>query len=130
MDWSKNPLVAIYFAIKDCFSQNEKLSDSLVYIYTPKAKVNLEHEFNPFKINTVQRYIPKYWNPRIVAQSGVFTVHPKPLVPFKSKNIEIIRIANCIRSDIKIILNRFGINDGTLFPDLDGISNHIKWLRT
>ncbi len=130
LDWTKNPLAAIYFAVKDEFLESEKKEDSLIYIYSPKDKVDLDDTFCPFSVKIVKRYVPKYWNPRIISQAGVFTVHPKPLEPYVSSNIETIKIKHSLRKDIKVYLNKFGINEGSLFPDLDGISSHIKWLRT
>ncbi|MCU7836063.1 MAG: FRG domain-containing protein [gamma proteobacterium symbiont of Taylorina sp.] len=133
LDWSKNPLVSLYFAVKDDFQKNEQKEDSLIYIYSPDSKVNLDEEFCPFSVINVKRYIPKYWNSRIIAQAGVFTVHPKPLESYISKEIKTIKtikISHKLRKDIKLYLNRFGLNEEALFPDLDGISSHIKWLRT
>jgi hypothetical protein len=130
LDWSKNPLVAIYFAVRDEFRKHEKKEDSIVYIYTPTEKVDLDKTYDPFGIKSVKRYIPKYWSPRIIAQSGIFTVHHKPLDEFKSTNVESITIKHDLRKEIKGIVNKFGINEGSLFPDLDGISKHITWLRT
>jgi len=130
LDWSKNPLVGLYFAVKDDFSIHEAKEDSLLYIYVPKVKVDLDEEFDPFDIKEVRRYIPKYWNPRIVSQMGVFTVHNKPNNIWESDEVRSMPIAFDSRKDIKLALNKLGINQGALFPDLDGISEHIKWLRT
>lgn len=130
MDWTRNPLVAVYFAVRDEFTKNEKREDSLVYIYEVDDKVNLDDEYDPFKVKTIKRYIPKYWNPRIAAQSGLFTVHPNPHEPYVSNKIITTKISFDIRREIKKRLNKFGIHQGSLFPDLNGISEHIKWLRT
>lgn len=130
LDWSKNPLVAIYFAVKDEFHASEDREDSKIFLYIPKSKIDLDETFDPFAIREVKRYIPKYWNPRIVAQLGLFTVHNEPNIEWVSPEVKTIHIAHDIRKDIKLALNKLGVNHGSLFPDLGGISEHIKWLRT
>jgi hypothetical protein len=130
LDWSRNPLVAVYFAVRDDFAKHEPKEDSVIYTYHPKTKVDLEDDFDPFAITSIRRYIPKYWSPRITAQSGLFTVHPNPTKPYTSSEITSIFISFDLRKEIKKRLNRFGMHEANLFPDLDGISKHIKWLRT
>lgn len=138
LDWTKNPLVALYFAVNECFEKYEEIEDSLIYVYNiSKTKTDIEEDFKPFSINSVKRFIPRYYDPRIIAQSGQFTVHPRPNEVFTSKDITTIRIPNKKRKndkdnrkEIKKALNKIGINEMTIFPDLDGISKHIKWLRT
>ncbi|HDH27869.1 MAG TPA: FRG domain-containing protein [Euryarchaeota archaeon] len=130
LDWTRNPSVAVCFAVKDEFHKKEKKEDSIIYIFKAKKKVDLEDDFDPFEIKKIRRYIPKYWNPRITSQSGLFTVHPKPLKPYTSTYISKVTIAFNLRKEIKKRLNKFGIHQAYLFPELDGISQHIKWLRT
>jgi hypothetical protein len=130
LDWTRNPLVATYFAVKDEFAEYEEKSDSLIYVYNVNDLVDLDADFDPFSIKNIRRYIPKHWSPRIIAQAGLFTVHPDPTKPYESKGIITITVKHSKRKEIKKILYRLGINQGVLFPDLDGISNHIKWLRT
>ena len=130
LDWSKNPMVAAYFAVKDEFGRDEKPEDSKIYVYVPASKVNLSKTFDPFSIKSIKRFVPRNWNPRIIAQSGLFTIHPNPNKPWKSKLIREVVIANDQRKEIKMALNKLGVNHSTLFPDIDGIAEYIKWLRT
>lgn len=129
LDWTWNPLVALYFAVeKECSE-----IDSAVYIWKKNVKgllVQPKYK-SPFTIREVELFIPKHSVNRIIAQSGVFTVHPKPNEEFEDGgNISVIKIKHHIRREIKKKLERFGIHRGTLFPDLDGIAEYVKWLRT
>jgi FRG domain len=130
MDWTRNPLVAFFFAVRDEFRPSERPEDSVVYFYEPKEKVVLEQDFDPFKIDRVRRFIPKYWSPRIVAQGGLFTAHPIPNRPFEPAGMSEVLIKHAARKDIKLALHNLGVNFGSLFPDPDGIARHISWLRT
>ncbi len=130
LDWSKNPLVALYFAVRDIFEPKEKTEDSLVYVYIPQQKVDLDKKVDPFAIKSVQRYIPKYWSPRIEAQMGQFTVHHNPSKAWVSQSVSEVTIEHGIRKDLKVALNKIGMHESALFPDMDGIARHIGWLRT
>jgi tRNA G37 N-methylase Trm5 len=130
LDWSKNPLVALFFAVKDDFLASEEQEDSKVFVYVPKSKIELNANFDPFAVKEVKRYAPRYWHPRISAQLGVFTVHNDPNSEWVSSDVTEWYIAHAARRDIKLALNKMGFNSGSLFPDLGGISEQIKWLRT
>ena len=130
MDWSRNPLVAAYFAVRDAFREGEDIEDSVIYVYYPDDKVDLEKKIEPFNISSVARYIPRYWDPRIVAQAGIFTVHNEPQTPFAPHNMDTVIIKHDVRQELKFALNGLGVHSGTMFPDLDGIAHHIQWLRT
>jgi len=79
------------------------------------------------------RYIPRIVTPRLRAQRGLFTVHPKPreeFKPEKEKNFTRIGIPYEARKQLKDSLFRHGINEEVLFPDLDGLARHAQWCQT
>jgi len=124
LDWSRNPLVAAYFAVDREFNGNGA-------VYVLKGKMFIDIEANdPFQIKAVSKFIPAHITPRIAAQSGLFTIHPKPSKAFDSSNVDKLVIVNSLRRQLKSVLYRYGIHRGSLFPDLDGTASHIQWLNT
>jgi hypothetical protein len=125
LDWTRNPSVGAYFAV-----ENDHPGDSLIYAYHHRTFLNVDRNPDPFKLKTISKFIPNHITPRITAQTGLFTVHPDPRIPLESKKIEHWVIPNSFRGELKKILNKYGVHRASLFPDLDGLSKHIGWLRT
>ena len=125
LDWTRNPLVAAWFAV-----EKEHDGDSLIYCYTNSTYINLEKTLDPFDRNTVGKFIPPHITPRITAQTGLFTIHPNPKEEFQPKELRVLQIAHDFRRELKYILWKYGIHRATLFPDLDGLCQHLEWLRT
>ncbi|MFQ3248058.1 MAG: type I restriction system adenine methylase HsdM [Arenicella sp.] len=135
LDWTTNALIALYFAVEDDSSK----ADSVVYLYIDNQdSVDVDHKDSngasiykdPISIPSnpeAQRYIPAHLNQRIIAQSGLFTIHPSPTKPFSSDQIFKIVIPKNQRSTLKQQLHQYGIHEATVYPGLDGLSRHIKW---
>lgn len=130
LDWTTNPLVAAYFAC-----EGESDSDSAVWVVwgfdnddTPSLPAN------PTDIERVFCVTPWVISPRIQAQSGEFTAHPngRPISEFLTCEDRIlkIRISREVRIRILLQLDLIGINRRTLFPDLDGLAQYLRWRTT
>ena len=132
LDWTGNLLTALYFAVEEPVTEidKNKTEYACLFIYKPESKVNLDLTFDPFTINHVKRFIPKHWDKRIISQNGQFTVHPKPYEPWEDNRLEKVLIHHDIRKEIKRILNQFGVHEGSIYPDIDGIAKHIRYLKS
>ena len=99
----------------------------MIYAYETRWFISVKDNPDPFAYKKVGKFIPRHITARITAQSGLFTIHPNPYVPFTSDKIDRIIIPNDIRFTLKKTLNRYGINRVSLFPGLDGLARHIQW---
>ncbi len=137
LDWTSNPLFALWFACSD------RMSTSDVYIFMLHAKDEMlldpSTEKDPFKIKKTYVLKPNINSSRIKAQSGWFTVHPfsekdKRFVDLhKNKSIKGqvlmkgIRHAN--KPDILRTLDKLGVNQESVFPGPEGTANYVNWLH-
>lgn len=125
LDWSRNPLVAAYFAV-----ESEHDDDSVIYAYENNKFIRTDNYKSPFVRKGVGKFIPNHVTRRITAQAGLFTIHPKPKEPLDSQNVHRIIVKKTFRKELKRILFNYGIHGASLFPDLDGLAKHIEWMRT
>jgi len=126
LDWSYNPLVALFFAA-------EKHPDSDGKVFALRA-VRKKHDLpdSPFRIDQPVKLFPNIITPRIRAQEGVFVVcHSlessleRGLPPNWSIDSHIVPAAE--KKDLQYELFRLGVHASSLFPGLDGLSARLKW---
>jgi len=127
LDWTKNPLVATYFAVEKPFEGDEDYS--CVYVYKMEKRPNRGEVFDPFALDKkdVKVYVPNHLDERITRQDSYFTVHGNPYVAWNSLDVEKVLIDKDIRGDLKIKLNWLGINGSTVYPEVDGIGKYVTW---
>lgn len=127
LDWTFNPLVAAFFAV-----QNYEECDAVIYAYLNQYSVKTK-EVNPFEHDEgVFKIKPNGAAPRIVRQSGIFTIHNPPTLHLEDslkedQKLEKIIIDHSYRRELRFELSQYGINELSLFPDLDGLSKHVNW---
>ncbi|VVB86287.1 FRG domain protein [uncultured archaeon] len=137
LDWTRNPLAALWFA---CIKDKEKDDDSdrIVWLLAVNESdiVNLVTKAeSPFAQNKTKVFRPNHITKRITSQNGWFTVHtfekgkiiPLNEIVIYSLRMIKIRIPETIRNDILNKLDIMGINNLSLFPDLEGLSQYLKW---
>jgi len=122
LDWTESLLVAAYFAVKNTQSAG------VIYCVHGLDSMPGGQENNIFEPNEVRAYRPPHLSPRIPVQQSVFTLHPNPERDFTHANLERWTIAQTACWDIKQCLSTTGITPASLFPGIDGLSQHLAWL--
>ncbi|MFS1892972.1 hypothetical protein [Vibrio lentus] len=80
-------------------------------------------------------YQPKAINKRLNSQKGLFTVHCPPTIPFPvsksafhhdTTTIKRYIIPSDLKKEIRDMLDNYGVNEASLFPDLDGLAKYVN----
>lgn len=125
MDWSLNPLVALYFATVTPFD-----GESIVYALKQNDNVIDSEQANkvdPFNLDKNLVYLPPHLTRRIAPQAAALTIQQDPTSVFSAPNLDSIIIAKSARDRCKWALFKFGIHAKALFPGLDGIGETLRW---
>jgi len=129
LDFTYNPLVALYFAVNRASDCNGKIIGLKV-----SKKQKITSNDNPFKVKKLLKYYPNIVSSRIRAQEGLFIIYPNPnecLTDQVNQNneVEITKYVIPKENKEKILyeLYRIGIHGSSIFPDIDGLSSRIKY---
>ncbi|WP_291133065.1 FRG domain-containing protein [Flavobacterium sp. UBA7682] len=138
LDWTTNPLIALWFA---CNSQNIKGEYSVLWVYLvpDNAILDSEKDTSPFTVAKTKVYQPNLVGKRLSTQLGWFTAHRysvktnlNKFVAFEenttqNQNLIKIKISKDMRGKLLEVLDTCGVNSSTIFPELDGLCQHINW---
>lgn len=123
LDWTFNPLVALYFAV-----ENEHDADCAIYrsylssFITPEQ---IEGWGSPFNIKEMTQIIPNLNHVRYQNQNGLFTIHPQPSKEDFTLIMTKYLISKPIKKAIRWKLRKIGISKSLLFQNLDSLTYDI-----
>jgi len=131
LDWTTNPFIAAYFAMSHALSESnwESAQKIAIFAFNQGRSKNTYH--GPVRILKVSGSVSK----NVVAQHGVFTVHPlleqegepvviKSLEEYLPSDQSILKLTLPVTECIKLyqLCGQFGFNAARLFPNADGAS--------
>lgn len=136
LDWTSNPLVAMWFACKE----NSSEGCPHVYILLPHWGINyLDRESVRNTKDHVQISIlrTRLEDSRVVAQDGWFTVHspsrkygkfiPLGDLGHHAEGMVKVKVNPKSKNDILKELDMLGISYQSIFPDLEGVCRYLNW---
>jgi hypothetical protein len=143
LDWTYSALAALWFAVKKppLVLDDKTLRHGVVWILKPVKDdfIKSTSDESPFEGRRTRIFRPKVIARRIAAQAGVFTVHKvfdegrsvslEKNSLFAKKLEKVIVPPDSFRS-LRKELNACGVNYLSMFPDLDGLGQHLAWRYT
>lgn len=128
LDWTWSPLVAMFFAVQ----AGDTKVDGAVYAMKPLPDLR-DYEpgerANPLAVKRDYLVAPPHINPRVVAQKSVFSLHADPTSPMQPEDLKKVVFPGSEKHRFRKELYRLGMDASTIFPDLDGIAETIKYLQ-
>lgn len=121
LDWSRNPLIALFFAVND-----NSRSNAVVYAERFTRHIDIEAEPDPLAVKKTGKFQPSNVSPRIASQSSIFSIHPDPRKVHYSSTLHKFEISAKLVPSLRAQLRRCGIHPATVFPDLEGLAMSIK----
>jgi len=128
LDWTANPLAALYFAVE----ANPEVDGELFGLRATAKVSETTLNSSPFSVRKPTKFYPNIITPRIRSQEALFVVCVDIENPLDQNlrsdwKIERLRIPREKKDRLRYELFRIGIHKSSLFPDLEGLAERLKW---
>lgn len=143
LDWTYSALAALWFCVNEPPKKDKNGNDldGVVWVFKTAVKdfINFPKDkspISPFSQPRTRIFRPRPITQRILAQAGTFTCHLRTSegkfislesnIAYKDRLIKIIIPASSF-SKIRTQLDVCGVNNVSLYPDLDGLAGHLDY---
>lgn len=126
LDWSENPLVALYFAVRDPGASKD---DAVIYCYQHASEaITLDLLSKSSDGDRIELVRPPFFNEQMYAQRSVFTVEPYSVkdTSNNSGGLSHWYISHKCVARIRSELKELGISEATLFPGLRTLAEELR----
>jgi len=134
LDWTTNPLIALWFAFQK--PNDDSVKRCVWGVLADESNLsNMNNDL--FSQNPISFFKPNQLNSRIISQSGWFSVHQhdESNNSYFEINAEYCGHENLAkfifpdneRNQILQFLDSLGINQHSVFKDLDSLSEYLEW---
>jgi hypothetical protein len=125
LDWTDSSMVAAWFAVEK--GGGDK-NPSAIWVTRGVRSIELDDPSDPYALDEPRVYRSPHISPRIVAQGSVLMICPKRTGEVSLPVAKRITIDSSVEFTIKKRLNACGFNRRHLFPDLAGLTDHLRWI--
>lgn len=126
LDWTTNPLVAAYFAIR-----GDPAANARIVAFSVQSRLIVDTKGQgPFERTEIGFLLPRSLTTRIVTQSGLFSVHPDPSTPWQEplrEDDHVFDIPGDMRNVFRKKLFYLGIDPQRIMGGLDGLCERLAW---
>ena len=136
LDWTSNPLVALYFAVEDKSDTDFAIYSGFFNRLYQNSSGGMEVPYrngprttdliSPYEVEEVFAVHPTHRHQRYINQSGFFTIQPAPAQPIQD-GVQVKHVFDgSLKQRFHTILIAFGITRFFLFPTLDELVRDIR----
>jgi hypothetical protein len=130
LDWTTNPLVAAFFATNVEVHAGKHDAEIVAVRVASDDVIDPVEIASPMSIGEVRFLFPRSIAARIVNQGGLFSVHPRPDLPWQPRGLsdeDRFLIPDEFKGSSMRKLFQLGIDAQFIYGELEGLGRRLRW---